>query len=124
MTRNCVSVSPTSSQISHPLWQDLLKPITHRIPHARNRPAIVQPPYPFRAPSIPRNCPRADRRQRDLGAAFDELGRRGDDEGGETAEGAGAPDFVEILGVGWGVGEEGEGAVVGDEEDGVEGAIA
>lgn len=60
----------------------------------------------------------------DLGSAFYELRGRGYDKGCETAGGTGKPDFGEGGRDGGGVVEEGERAVVGYEEDGIEGAVA
>ena len=60
----------------------------------------------------------------ELGADFYEFGGGADDEGGEASGGACDPDFCEGSRELGGVVEGGEGAVVGYEEEGVEGAVA
>lgn len=70
--------------------QDLLQPIAHGIPHTGDCAAVIQPAHPFGSPHIPRHAPRRRVRARgDLCAALDELCRRADDEGGETARDTG-----------------------------------
>lgn len=57
-------------------------------------------------------------------SAFDELGRGGDDKGSEAGGGACSPDIQEGLRDGGRVAKKFERAIVGYEEDGVEGTVA
>jgi hypothetical protein len=103
----------------------LLEPIPHGIPHTRDPAPIVQATDAIPPHYILCDRPRADVRfSRHLRAALDELGGCGDDKGCKAAGCACEPDFGKGGLRGGAVGEEGERAVVGYEEESVEGAVA
>jgi hypothetical protein len=120
------TVPPSGNQRS-----DILEPISHRIPHRRNPPTKIQPLHPLPPQHLPRNPPtRRQRRRRrcrvcNLCADLDQLRRRRDDKRRQSAQHARDVDLrVGRRRRGAAGGEEFEGAVVGDEEEGVERAVA
>jgi hypothetical protein len=104
---------------------NLLEPVPHCIPHTRDAASIIQAPDAIPPDYILRDRPRADVRfRRHLRAALDKFGRRRNYKGCEAAGCACEPDFGKGGLRGGAVGEEGERAVVGYEEESVEGAVA
>lgn len=122
----------------------VLKCVTNGVPHARHHTTVIEPLQTLRPPRFPRDGPRtylpptaaaAALTTRDtspprhrivhLRPAFDQLGGSGDDKGGEAAHGAGPEDAGEAARVGVvALAQQGESAVVRDEEDGVERAVS
>ena len=102
-----------------------LKPIAYRIPQTSYTTAIIQAPDALYSPHIPRYRPGCcGRVGRDLGPALYQFRRRADDKGGQAACCAGEEDFGEVCRRRGILVEQGEGAVVGYEEEGVESAVA
>jgi len=102
-----------------------LKPIAYRIPQTSYTTAIIQASDALYSPHIPRYRPGCcGRVGRDLGPALYQFRRRADDKGGQAACCAGEEDFGEVCRRRGILVEQGEGAVVGYEEEGVESAVA
>jgi hypothetical protein len=104
---------------------DSLETISYSISNACYSATMVQSSYTISTPHILRDSPRTNISfSGDLRATFYELGRSRHDERSETTSRTGEPDFGEGRWRGRGVGEKGQGAIVGYEEKGIERAIS
>lgn len=85
---------------------------------------MVQPPDAIGAPDLAGDCPARYGRARRLRATLDQLGGRADGPRSQAARGAGEPGGPETAVDGESTVEGGLGAIVRDEEQGVEPAVA